>query len=41
MGRLVAMIVLSLLVAVAMGVVLRVFLRRIRDIQRAQWGDDA
>jgi hypothetical protein len=41
MGRLIAMIVLILFVAVAMGIVVRVFLRRIRDIQRAQWGDDA
>lgn len=35
------MLVLCLFVAVAMGIVLRVFLRRIRDIQKAQWGEDA
>ena len=41
MGRLIGMAILTLLAAAAMGIVLRVFLRRIRDIQRAQWGDDA
>lgn len=40
MGRLIGMIVLSVLVAVAMATLLRVFLRKIRDIQRDQWGDD-
>jgi hypothetical protein len=40
MGQLVAMIVLSLVAAIAMAVVLRTFLRRIRDIQRSHWGDD-
>jgi hypothetical protein len=40
MVRLIGMSVLSLFAAIAMGVLLRTFLRRIRDIQRAQWGDE-
>jgi hypothetical protein len=40
MFRLIGMCVLSVVVAAAMGVLLRTFLRRIRDIQREQWGDD-
>jgi hypothetical protein len=41
MFKWVGMIVLSVALAAALGLIFRRFSRRLRNIQRGKWGDDA